>query len=209
MKIGSRAGLRNIFTGWTGEASGPITTVECLIDNNGFFEVPHLLLTYVEYLAGLFTGKGPKVTYNDVRCFLKTYFPHMYDEAGGWLIYQFRHGLVHQFAPKVLQLEDGTEIGWRVDLHRDGDGNHLRVVAGATGQQVHFCVHARRFLADFKRAAKKFREDLESNAELFKKFQSGYAAYSRPETIADLEKRYISEADKDWLRASVERAKKM
>jgi hypothetical protein len=103
---------------WSGTVGGPTATMLGLLTRGGFFEIPHLALTYVDYLAGLSSGKGPGHKFSDAIEFMRSYFPDSYRHPAPWLIVQYRHGLVHEYDPKVIAMQDGPKVGWALVLAR-------------------------------------------------------------------------------------------
>jgi hypothetical protein len=186
---------------WSGEFGGPITTIELLINNSGYFEIPHLLLTYIEYLSGLFCGKGPKVKYTDIRHFFSTYFPPQYQKASAWLIYLYRHGLVHEYTPKTISVNSAIKISWFCSLDSTEIKNHLKILPSPDNKsdKYHLRICASEFLKDFKNSINIFCNDILNNSDRFLKFQSGFKAYNKVEDIANINKPYINQDDKNWL----------
>lgn len=191
--------IQYLENNWSGNSGGPIKAVELLVENNGYFEVPHLLMTYIEFLAGLFSGRGPATLYSDVRDFLARYFPPAYRSAGAWLIYQYRHGFAHQYAPKVIRLDQSRTVGWYCSLDPNETVDHLTIKPGMNPGSYHLRVNGVQFLRDFKDAVAKFSEDLLKDPSRFRCFITGYAAYQASEDLGQINKPYISLADKQWL----------
>ena len=46
---------------WSGSVPGPTVTLETLLSNNGYFEIPHLIMSYTDFLSGLIREKGPNL----------------------------------------------------------------------------------------------------------------------------------------------------
>lgn len=193
--------IKYLKSNWSGQDGGPIKTVELLVRNSGYFEIPHLLMTYIEYLSGLFSGKGPDVQYSDVREFFNAYFPSKYLRPSAWLIYLYRHGLVHQYEPKTIKLSDGKIIGWHCSLDNSDVTNHLEIIPHYENQQIyHLRINGPEFLKDFKNAICIFSNDLLNNSNRFQNFEEGYKKYKIPIAINEIKKPYISEEDMDWLK---------
>ncbi len=186
---------------WSGESGGPIATVELLINNSGYFEIPHLLLSYIEYLSGLFCGKGPNVQYSDVRDFFNTYFPSNYQKASAWLIYLYRHGLVHEYTPKTILVDNTKKISWFCSLDFSEVKNHLKILPSPDNKLdiYHLRICASEFLKDFKNSILIFCNDILNNSDRFSKFQLGFKEYDKAEDIDNINKPYINQDDKDWL----------
>ncbi len=186
---------------WSGEFGGPIATLELLINNSGYFEIPHLLMSYIEYLSGLFSGKGPDVQYTDVRTFFKTYFPSKYHKSSAWLIYLYRHGLVHEYTPKTVLVDGTKKISWFCSLDVSEVNNHLKILPSPNNPSniYHLRICAPEFLKDYKNSIHIFCNDILNNSDRFSKFKIGSEKYDESEDINNINKPYISQEDKDWL----------
>lgn len=184
---------------WSGSVPGPTATLETLLSNNGYFEIPHLIMSYTDFLSGLYSGKGPEFRPSDMRCFFRSYYPPKYYIPSAWLIYQYRHGLVHQYAPKVIRLNDNETVGWSISLEPNRE-EHLTLVPGrgATTRNLHLI--ASEFLKDFKRAVELFRRDVLTNSDRLQNLVKGYRAYHKPESLDCIKRPYICDEDKKWLR---------
>lgn len=191
---------------WSGSVPGPTATLETLLSNNGYFEIPHLIMTYTDFLSGLYSGKGPQSKNSDVRCFFRSYYPSKYHIPSAWLIYQYRHGLVHQYAPKKIRINDNETVGWSISLKPEGREEHLTLVPGrrATTRNLHLI--ASEFLKDFKRAVELFRLDVLTNSDRLQNLRKGYGAYRKPVPLDRIDRcsHYICGEDKEWLRQKLE-----
>ena len=185
---------------WSGSVPGPTATLETLLSNNGYFEIPHLIMSYTDFLSGLYSGKGPGSENSDMRGFFRSYYPPKYRIPSAWLIYQYRHGLTHQYAPKVIRVNDNETVGWSISLKPEGREEHLTLVPGhrATTRNLHLI--ASEFLKDFKRAVESFRLDVLANSDRLQNLVKGYRAYHKPESLDCIKRRYICDEDKEWLR---------
>jgi len=194
--------VKYLKNNWSGEYGGPIAAVEALVDNSGYFEIPHLLMTYIDYLSGLFSGKGPKRKNTDVREFFNTYFPSVYQKASAWLIFLYRNGLVHQYVPKSIKIENGNIISWYCSLNLSESKNHLKILPHSDGKPktYHLRLCAPEFIKDFKIAVSIFCNDIMNNSDRFKKFEEGYKEFEKSVEIEKIKVPYISEEDKDWLK---------
>jgi hypothetical protein len=191
---------RYLEDNWSGNSGGPIRTIEGLLGHNGYFEAPHLLMTYIEFLTGLFTGKGPATVYSDIRIFMDQYFPAIYKRAGAWLIYQYRHGFAHQYAPKVIRLDSSRVLGWYCSLDPAETADHLIIKPGTDPGSYHLRVNAVQFLRDFKDAVARFSEDVSKDPSRFRCFKAGYTAYQAAEDLGQINRPYVTLVDKDWFR---------
>ncbi len=172
--------IKYLHETWSGEVRGPITTLEFLMQHDGYFEIPHLLLTYMEYLAGLFTGKGPNANPSDTKKFIQAYFPSKYQHAGSWLIVMYRHGLTHEYAPKCIEYE-GQIIGWCCDLGTQNIREHLKIVPTQEPHFYQFWICAHEFLKDFKLAIQNFKNDILKDDKRFENFKKAFNNHQKPE----------------------------
>lgn len=197
--------VKYLKANWSGENGGPIKTIELLIQNSGYFEIPHLLMTYIEYLSGLFSGKGPNVQYSDVREFFNAYFPSKYQKPSVWLIYLYRHGLVHHYTPKSIKVDKDKIISWYCSLDSTGVDNHLEILPHPNKKSnvYHLRIYATEFLNDFKTAISLFCNDILNNSNRFNNFRDGSIKYNEPEDLNKINKPYIFKDDKDWLKSSL------
>jgi hypothetical protein len=203
MKINNPAdAVKYLKNNWSGEFGGPLTTVEVLVDNSGYFEIPHLLMTYIDYLSALFSGKGPSSKNSEVREYFNTYFPSAYQKASAWLIFLYRHGLVHQYAPKSIKIKNDNIVSWHCSLDSSESKNHLKILPHPNGKPktYHLRLCAPEFIKDFKISVFIFCNDILNNSDRFKKFKEGYKKFQESEDIERIKKlSYISKEDIDWL----------
>ncbi len=196
--------IKYLKNDWSGEHGGPITTLEALVVHSGYFEIPHLLMTYIDYLSALFSGKGPKNDNTDVRIFFETYFPSTYQEASAWLIFLYRHGLVHEYVPKSIRTDNDNIVSWYCSLDLSEAKNHLKILPHPNGKPKTYNLRlcAPEFIKDFKIAVSIFCNDILNNSDRFEKFQEGYKKFQKPKdinNINDKNHKYITLKDKNWL----------
>jgi len=217
MEIKTKADAEKVLRGWQDLNEGPIATVKSLLNKNGYFEVPHFLLSYIDFLSGLASGKGRNSKSSDMRAYFKKYFPSAYVFPSAWLIYQFRNGLVHEFKPKVICM-DNKEVGWHISLKPDE--HHLKIRPSEKRADF-FNLHlsAPEFLEDFLVSVECFRQEIhsddpESDDSALKKFIKGYDAFSKPVNIDKITSEpkeikntevapYVTNEDKTWLKNQI------
>lgn len=188
---------------WSGQHAGPVTTLSLLLTRNGFFEVPHLVLSYLDYLTAMSNGKARKSEMGDICDFVRRYFPSSYHDACGWLVFQFRHGLTHEYAPKVIDVGTDKLVGWKVSLGRDERKDHLRVVPTATPNRFTLHVNADQLVDDFVAAVELFRNKVVTHADTFASFKSGFDKFQVAKKLADIKASYIRHAERTWLVSQV------
>lgn len=192
---------------WSGSAGGPVTTLETLLHNDGYFEIPHLIMTYTDFLSGLSSGKGPKTQHRskNIKKFFCRYYPSTYHTPSAWLIYMYRNGLVHQYAPKTIDIGEGKVVGWSISLEHDKSlkpdeqQKHLTLVprSGSTAWNLHLI--ASEFLEDFKGAVELLRCDVRTDQNCLDNLKRGLNAYQEAKKLSEINVCYISEEDKKWL----------
>lgn len=169
---------------WKGTARGPIKQVENLCSQGGFFEVPHLLLSYVDYLSGLSSGSGPSHGNGDAVDYFKRFFPANYSDPSYLLVYSYRNGLVHQFTPKLVQLTNGDVIGWQMGLG-ELRNVHLRVMPQGSNL-FSLYVDGCQFLDDFRLSVDNLKKEILNNPVTHAAFIQGYNAYNQPVNIGQV-----------------------
>lgn len=95
----------------------------------GYFGVPRQILCMVDFLGALYSGFNPEKDYKDLKkkkgkkissskkalAFIHEIFGEIdenYKTNGKYLYEMYRHGLVHLYQPKELELEDGKVLTW-------------------------------------------------------------------------------------------------
>ena len=136
-----------------------------------------------------------------MRDFFNCYFPSIYEKPSAWLIYLYRHGLVHQYEPKSIELRDGKIVGWYCSLDNSDVRNHLKILPYPERPNIyHLRINGPEFLKDFKNAIFIFSNDILNNSIRFNNFIEGYKKYKEPENINKIRKPYICEDDIEWLK---------
>ncbi|MES9948831.1 MAG: hypothetical protein ABW118_07720 [Candidatus Thiodiazotropha sp.] len=172
--------IKYLNENWSGKVGGPIKTLDILMENSGYFEVPHLLMTYIEYLSGLYSGKGSQCKYTDVQEYLSCHFPSKYKETSSWLIYLYRHGLVHQYAPKSIKTDNRKILSWYISLDSSEAKQHLTIVKHPKklSEVYHLSICVPEFVRDFKSSIEMFCNDILNNSNRFNCFVCGYEKYA-------------------------------
>ncbi len=167
--------LEYLERNWTGKHGGPVKTLEVLLEHSGFFEVPHLLLAYIEFFGRMSSGKGHDANYSDMQDFFDRYFPEPYREASGWLIYIFRHGFAHHYAPKILNIDDLGVLGWQIFIYPSEEARkrHLNLNK-VQHRNVLLEISGVQFFYDFRDAIDKLILDVKSNPDVLENFYTGY-----------------------------------
>jgi len=191
---------------WSGTAGGPTATLLGLLSRGGYFEVPHLVLTYVDYLAGLSAGNGRAHKFSDAIAFMRTYFPDAYRDVAPWLVIQYRHGLVHEYDPKVIAITGGLKLGWALVLGSENRHRHLHFVQSDARDVVLLQISGAELVTDLQAAVELFRTDITTRPDVLAKFWAGFAAYGEPETLESIDKPYITDTDRQWLQRAAQGA---
>lgn len=188
---------------WSGRHGGPVATLSLLLTRNGFFEVPHLVFSYLDYLTGISNGKARESEMGDICDFVRRYFPSIYHDACGWLVFQYRHGLTHEYAPKVIDVGTNKLVGWKVSLGQDERKDHLHVVPTASPNRFMLHVNANQLVDDFVAAVELLRNNVVTDAGTFALFKSGFDKFQVAKKLADIKARYIGHAEITWLVSQV------
>lgn len=92
----------------------PLVASSSVPRDGGLFAAPRLIFAYVDYLGYLYKGKSLS---ESAVAFLRDYWGRLdkrYSEVGGLLYHIYRHGTIHEYEPKIIQLNDGTRVVWLV-----------------------------------------------------------------------------------------------
>lgn len=80
----------------------------------GYFPIPLLVFTLVNYCGALWSGK-PERNEQETVDFIKRYFGPEYQSYAGLIYVIYRHGISHERIPKVIQLrQKGRIISWYI-----------------------------------------------------------------------------------------------
>jgi len=104
--------------------------------DTGSLAITLLCLTYCTAAAGLVNGTNEASTTMCIE-FIRRRFKNSpepsgarYEKRADVLYTVYRHGLVHQFVPGMIDLEDGTTLGWALFRDKNRDAHLLLVPSG-------------------------------------------------------------------------------
>lgn len=166
----------------------------------GYFAIPILILTLVEYLGRLRygyikekPGKRDKRKWSGSSCavwWMKKYLGSKnprYKKLSGLLYDMFRHGAVHRRQPKIYLYNLYKGFGWEIQKAKNKD-LHLQVKSGKW-----FELSLDQLVDDLELGIDKFYSDLESSDVLRKKFSNAYEHMKKPQWVPYLKykKKYL------------------
>jgi hypothetical protein len=160
------------------------------------FSPARLALCYVDYLGALREGALPTDKDNGLATsakamkFIEEVFGKVHPEyqTKARILYTcYRHGLVHQFAPKILQRKDGRTLAWLV-YHGDRSAFpyqhlHINVDVGGTHDSLHISVNC--LVYDLISAIEVFMNEIATEKaagkqDLLVKMQSAATVLAKP-----------------------------
>ncbi len=134
-------------------------------DGTGAFALILLAFAQIEALAGVAAGKIKAGASGCVH-FIRQYFPSEYHSPADLLYWMYRHGSVHQFAPKLANV-GGHSIVWMVTRGTDRR-RHVRLIPGDLGfdeRVTYLNVECDLLIEDTYRAGMELLERCESAPE--------------------------------------------
>lgn len=158
----------------------------------GYFAVPVLVFTLVEYLGVLYAGKDSKKSGSEKAVtFIRKYFGQInlrYEEIGGLLYDMFRHGSVHEREPKHYIYPDNNAFGW--ELAKDEkELKHLTIDKG-----FHLVLSIDDLYDDLLKSVQLFSYDLKRSIGLRAKFIGAYNQMKKPKKVTLIKRRkYIKD----------------
>jgi hypothetical protein len=178
---------------------GPVVRPE--VEEGGYFAVPRLVLSYVDFLGALYgrysgekdrSGRRliatPKKATKFIREIMKE-VDELYDKSGDLLHEMYRHGTVHRYQPHALKRSDGRELNWLcykgpreswVNVPRALKVRHLQPVRRDANSDW-LPVSITCLYGDLLLAVDVFWKKLESDANLVENWRSAADALCQPE----------------------------
>lgn len=168
----------------------------------GLFAIPRMLFPEIDNLGSYYTGEINNTAKNAIS-FIKTYFSKVnpeYLSKGAFIYLVYRHGLMHQHAPKFVSYRK-KNIGWAIHLSSNGvvtTRTHLRLL-GKTVQ-----IDGRQLYEDLLSALDFYISDIKSERiSLIENFIKAHKEMKRPLGKTLLLKKYrnfIKRVDLQFLK---------
>ncbi len=153
----------------------------------GYFAVPLLALTLIEYLGRLRYGctkEGDGSKY--AQLWIKKYMARSnirYKKIGGLIYDMFRHGTVHKREPKQYLFTKNSGMGWII-VKGERQLEHLTLPNGRT-----LLFSLDQMIIDLENAIEYFYSDLESSQIIRTKFSNSYKKLRKPQWVPWLNRR--------------------
>ena len=181
----------------------------------GFIGIVLLLIfTHIDLLGYLYTGDTSigRLSKNAVK-FLREYLGRVdscYKEVGGLLYDSLRHGYVHLFTPKRIQLKNGMIVdfsfatgGQRQDYLTVKKTEELQM----SGQRVEIyrlLLYVSLLYEDLLSAIDKYAEDIRHNQALSDVFEPAFETRRNPQKEEDLlKKQHVQSSDFNFVRKQI------
>jgi hypothetical protein len=164
-----------------------------------------LLLTFVhiDFLGRLYAGqaynRNTGTVQNAVQ-FMREYLGRVdnrYNEISGLLYHALRHGYVHVFTPKQIQLQNGEKLDFSfAPYHRKT--KHLSVRKTNENENViyRWSIHVSQLFNDLLSAIDKYAEDINYDQDISDRFHRSFV----PRRIEDTEEKLRSRNDIDFIK---------
>ena len=185
-------------------------TFERLCDEDGllyeFMDVVLLLIfVHIDLLGRLYTGEARNTGKNAVQ-FMREYLGRVderYKEVSGLLYHSLRHGYVHVFTPKRIQLKNGGVLDFSfVSFHKTLKHLSLtqRVETEMPGNiKIHrLLVNVSKLFEDFVLAIDKYAEDIVHDQEVSDRFRKSFESRRIEDTEEKLRSKKDSNLDSDF-----------
>lgn len=160
-------------------------------DSGGYFAVPQLVLTLVDYLGALNSGKGRSSSSKDAVDFIRSYFPAQYHWKAGLVYHALRHGTVHERRPKRIEILRIGNLYWFLEKDDKSKKEHLipsKLKIGKIEIKA-LTIVLPELVSDLKIALDRFEEKLKKDPNLRRNFLSCLRDFLKGESEKDLVKR--------------------
>lgn len=173
----------------------PLVSSSKVPEDGGFFAAIREIFAYIDYLGLLFKGKSSSS--NAVE-FVREYLGQVnsrYRDIGGLLYYAYRHGTIHEYEPKLIELNDGTKLAWCLIK---GDAKQIHLTPRRDQGILTIRVHLTALYDDLNDAIDLFIQDLRVDPNLRQNFVNARAKIERGETENQVRQRgksYLLQSD--------------
>lgn len=166
-------------------------------EESGHFAVPRLVLCYADFLGYLYTNVS--LSKSAVK-FIRDCFGEInsdYKKYGGLLYFAYRHGTVHEYEPKTIEMSNGQIIKWIIGKERtffwEVDGNYYTHLKPKNSR---FPISIKCLYDDLLKSIEVFIHKIESNSDLVTNFNLALTEIRTPKKQAEVKKKaYILSSD--------------